>query len=112
MLKDIANNPTVSDDEEFESKLKATQEKLDILLADAKAGAGGGDLTLIEKVDDLHKKLNKVRDLLANADDLQQSADNEIDNVGSISEDIVRTIQQANQELNVSICLILCEHKN
>lgn len=100
-MKDIANNPTVSDDVEFESKLKATQEKLDILLDDAKAGAGGGELTLIEKVNDLHDKLNNVRDLLNSADTLQETANNQVDTAGSISVQIEKTIQAANAELNV-----------
>lgn len=106
-MKEISNNPTVSDDEEFESKLKVTQEKLDILLDDAKAGAGGGELTLIEKVNSIHEKLNTVRELLDSADQLQERANDQVDNAGAISVQIEKTIQKANTELNVSFYFVL-----
>lgn len=97
----------MSDDEEFESKLKATQEKLNILLDDAKAGAGGGDLTLIEKVNELHDKLHNVRELLDSADQLQETANDQIDTAGQISVQIEKTILAANNELNVSFFILV-----
>lgn len=101
-LQDIANNPTVSDDIEFESKLKATQEKLEILLDDAKSAAGGGDLTLVERVNELHDKLNTIRDLLDSADQLQDTASGETDKANDIAAQLEKTILLANKELTVS----------
>lgn len=87
---------------EFESKLKITQEKLDILLEDAKAGAGGGDITLVEKVNDMHDKMNNIRDILDEADRLQQSTNGEIDNAALIAKEIETTIGLANSQLDVN----------
>lgn len=100
-LKEISNNPTVSDDDEFESKLKTMQEKVDILLEDARAGAGGGDLTLVEKVNDMHAKLDTVSDMLAEADRLQGETDNQIEDASVVAKEIENTIALANKELTV-----------
>lgn len=71
------------------------------MLEDAKAGAGGGDLTLVERVDELHTKLNTIRDLLDNADRLQESSSEEIGDASRIASQIEKTIQAADAELNV-----------
>lgn len=62
---------------------------------------------MIEKINDLHTKLNNVRDLLNNANHLQETANDQIDNVGSISIQIEKTIQTANIELNVGITIMI-----
>lgn len=80
ILQEIASKPTVIDDIEFESKLKTVQEKIDILTEDAKSGAGGGDRTLKERIHDLHDRLESVRKILDNLDQLQGTAALEIEN--------------------------------
>lgn len=82
--------------------MKATQEKLQILLDDAKSAAGGGDLTLVERVNELHDKLNTIRDLLDSADQLQETASGETDTANIIATQLEKTILQANKELTVS----------
>lgn len=102
ILQAIASNPTVIDDIEFESKLKSVQEKIDILAEDAKSGAGGGDRTLVERINDLHERLNNVRNLLLETDKLGQSTSHEIDAAGEYVATAEQTIQDARAELTVS----------
>lgn len=101
ILQAIASNPTVIDDIEFESKLKTVQEKIDILAEDAKSGAGGGDRTLVERINDLHDRLNNVRNLLLESDQLGQSAGGEIEAAGENVANAEQTIQDARAELTV-----------
>lgn len=102
ILQAIASNPTVIDDIEFESKLKTVQEKIDILAEDAKSGAGGGDRTLVERINDLHDRLDGVRNLLQESDQLGQDAGREIETAGENVADAEQTIQNARAELTVS----------
>lgn len=101
-LQDIASNPTVIDDVEFESKLKAVEDKINILAEDAKSGSGGTDRTLVERIDDLHDRLNNVQKLLDESEQLKRTTAQEIElaalNV-SVAED---TIANARKTLDVS----------
>lgn len=101
-LQDIASNPTVIDDVEFESKLKAVEDKINILAEDAKSGSGGTDRTLVERIDDLHDRLNNVQKLLDESEQLKRTTAQEIElaaaNV-SVAED---TISNARKTLDVS----------
>lgn len=92
--------------------MKATQEKLEILLDDAKSAAGGGDLTLVERVNELHDKLNTIRDLLDNADSLQESASSETDQASNSAVQLEKTILQANKELMVSFISVFSHGEN
>lgn len=103
ILQEIASKPTVIDDEEFEFKLKTVQEKIDILMDDAKSGAGGGDRTLVERLNDLRERLENVFDLLGNSDDLQIKADYEIERAGGNVSLTENTIQEVLNELDVII---------
>lgn len=111
-LREITNNPTVSDDAEFESKLKITQEKVDILLEDAKAGAGGGDVTLVEKVNELHEKIEKVADILNEAERLQDDTAGQIEETSKTAKAIEGTIALANQELTTAMELLKTDGAN
>lgn len=102
ILQAIASNPTVIDDIEFESKLKTVQEKIDILAEDAKTGAGGGDRTLVEQINDLRERLDSVRDLLVDSDTLGEAASREIVTAGENVGNAEQTIQDARAELTVS----------
>lgn len=106
VLQEIASKPTVIDDNEFEFKLKSVQEKIDILAEDAKSGAGGGDRTLLERINDLRNRLNNVKNLLDESEQVQEDVNLEItvakDNVTSAKD----TVQEARKELAVN-----CLHK-
>lgn len=72
LLQDIASTPTVINDDQFEAKIKAVQEKFDILYEDAKSGAGGGkDKTVLERVEDLQVRLENVQKILAKSDEAE-----------------------------------------
>lgn len=102
VLLEIASKPTVIDDDEFEFKLKSVQEVIDILTQDAKAGAGGGDRTLVERLNDLNDRIVKVAEILNNSDNLQNVGLGDVlrarDNV-TVAE---KTIINANEQLSVS----------
>lgn len=98
-LQEIASKPTVIDDDEFEHKLKSILEKIDILSDDAKAGAGGGDLTLKERLSDLENRLQNVTSLLSTTDDKQKDTLSEIERA-EISFNLAKgIIDEANTEL-------------
>lgn len=102
ILREIASKPTVIDDIEFESKLRTVQEKIDILTEDAKSGAGGGDRTLKERIQDLYKRLDNVRKILDNSDQLQVSASVEISQASENVTKSENTIAAARNALSVS----------
>jgi len=77
-LDEIARTPVTNDDE-FEAKLKAVQEKVSVLDQDARENSGEGGKTYVEVIDDLHKHLDTVREHLQSADKFQSDANAEID---------------------------------
>lgn len=82
--------------------MKAVQQNIDILVEDAKKGAGGGDRTLKERLNDMHIRLNNVKDLLDNSDQVQETSERKIQKADvnvTIAENIVK---QAAAELTVS----------
>lgn len=103
ILREIASKPTVIDDIEFESKLKTVQEKIDILTEDAKSGAGGGDRTLKEKIQDLYERLENVRKLLDSSDQLTVTAGVEIEKATENVTSVETTIVDARKALSVTI---------
>lgn len=93
LLQDIASTPTVINDDQFEAKIKAVQEKFDILYEDAKSGSGGGDQTVLERVEDLQERLENVQKILAKSDE---------------SEAVARVeLEKANKQMSVSNATIL-----
>lgn len=112
VLVEIKSNPTVIDDIEFESKLKTVQEKIDILAEDAKSGSGVGDRTFVERIDDLHERLNAVQKLLVESERLKETTAREIDlaslNVTSAED----TIQAARKTLTVGLLQLFLQDLN
>lgn len=102
VLAEIASKPTVIDDSEFDSKLRVVQEKIDILAVDVRHGAGGDDLTLLERLNKLRSKLNDVRDILDKSDELQQTANLEVDRANVHVTKAEETIDHARKELTVT----------
>ncbi|XP_017028327.1 laminin subunit gamma-1 [Drosophila kikkawai] len=105
-LDEIARTP-VTNDEEFEAKLKAVQEKVAVLAQDANDNSGEGGQTYVEVIADLHKKLNSVREHLQSADKLQDEANDEIDKarhnytiLNQITENAKKELQDALDLLN------------
>lgn len=101
VLKEIEWNPTVIDDVEFESKLKAVQEKIDILAVDAKSGSGSGDRTMVERIDDLHDRLLAVQKLLAESERLKETTGQEIELASHNVSNADDTIKNARKTLSV-----------
>lgn len=102
VLQEIASNPTVIDDVEFESKLKAVEDKINILAEDAKSGSGGSDRTLVERIDDLHDRLNNVQKLLTASDQLKKTTEQEIE-LAILNVTVAQnTIENARKTLDVS----------
>lgn len=103
VLTGISENPTVIEDHEFESKLKALNEKVNIVLEDAKSGAGGGSgKSLTQKMDDLRDQLSDTDDSLK---DVVVTHDDSKNNLEQANENLSRaklSIQQASEELTVS----------
>lgn len=100
-MQEIASKPTVIDDGEFESKLKSVQEKIDILAEDAKSGAGGGDRTLVERINDLRDRLEKVKKLLEDSEQIQLTVSDEIQKANTNVTEAGNVIQNARKELSV-----------
>lgn len=101
-LREIASKPTVIDDDEFEFKLKTVQEKINILTEDAKSGAGGGDRTLLERLNDLHSRLETIQDLLTNSTVLQDNTGKEIDRASQNVTLAEETVIEARRQLAVN----------
>lgn len=99
---EISENPTVIEDHEFEAKLRALNEKVNIVLEDAKSGAGGGSgRSLTQKMDDLKDQLSdidgSIKDVVVTHDDSKVNLEHANDNLKQAQ----RTIQQASDELTV-----------
>lgn len=103
VLAEIASKPTVIDDAEFDSKLRVVEEKINILMEDAKAGAGGEDRTLLERLNDLNVRLDNVRDILDKSDELQETASQEVERANVNVTKADDTINKARRELTVNI---------
>lgn len=100
-LDDIAKTP-VTNDEEFESKLRTVQEKLNILLDDAKAGAGGGDRTLVERLQDLRDRLDKVQEQLDAADKLHADSESSVKKSNETVTEAKKFIEDAQNEITAA----------
>lgn len=97
-LDEIARTP-VTNDEEFEGKLKAVQEKVAILAQDARSGSGEGGQTYVEVINDLHKRLDSMRGHLESADALQQTANADIAKARTNYTELHKIIEYVNKEL-------------
>lgn len=103
VLNEISENPTVIEDHEFEAKLRALNEKVNIVLEDAKSGAGGGNgKSLTQKVEDLNGQLSDVDISIGKVDRTHDDSRSNLDNTNNNLNEAQETILQASNELNVS----------
>uniref|UniRef100_A0A182X6E3 LANB2 n=1 Tax=Anopheles quadriannulatus TaxID=34691 RepID=A0A182X6E3_ANOQN len=109
ILQDIQSKPIVIDDSEFAGKLHAVQEKIDILVEDAKSGSGGGEKTLNEILRELEARLQEVQKLLDNADQSQEVTNHKISKGGYNATLANGKIQDARRQLDNAIELLQTE---
>lgn len=109
ILNDIQSKPIVIDDSEFAGKLHAVQEKIDILLEDAKSGSGGGEKTLNEMLEDLEERLVEVQKLLDNADQSLEVTNRKIGQGGQNATLANGQIQAARRQLDDAVELLQTE---
>lgn len=103
VLTAISENPTVIEDSEFESKLKALNEKVNIVLSDASANSGGGSgKSLTQKMDDLKEQLFDIDGSLKDVVGTHEDSKVNLELANSNLEQAQNTIQQASDELTVS----------
>nr|CAD7454512.1 unnamed protein product [Timema tahoe] len=74
VLSNIASDPTVINDTNFENKLRDVQFKVEDLWNRAKQGAGGDDKSLLERLEELKKRLNEVGDLITQVNNFTRRA--------------------------------------
>lgn len=101
-LDEIARTPVTNDDE-FESKLKAVQEKMDILLKDAKFGTDTDGQTYGEVLHDLRKRLEIVETHLNSANVLQDTANEQIQRARQNHTKAQEIIDAANNEIKFAL---------
>jgi laminin gamma 1 len=108
VLQGISDNPTVIEDTEFEARLRALNEKVNIVLEDAKAASGGSDISLTQKMENLNELL---ADIELNLDEVQVMHNSSNANVGETGKNVDKVqqnIQHATDELNVSRAGMSC----
>lgn len=102
ILTEISENPTVIEDTEFEGKLKELNEKVLIVLEDAKAGAGSNSgKSLTQKMDELRDQLYDIESSLK---EVVGTHDDSKFNLGRANENLENAqsiIHRAQEELNV-----------
>lgn len=107
VLQAISENPTVIEDVEFEAKLKALNEKVNIVLEDAKASTGGNEISLAQKMEIMQETLREIE---KNLDDLMNSYDSSDANISDTTNNLEHAqslIIQASDELKVLLkCFI------
>ncbi|XP_058123627.1 laminin subunit gamma-1 [Anopheles ziemanni] len=109
ILQDIQSKPIVIDDSEFAGKLYAVQEKIEILVQDAKSGSGGGEKTLNEILRELESRLQEVQKLLDNADQSQEVTNHKISKGGYNATLANTKIQDARRQLDGAVELLQTE---
>ncbi|KAF4517691.1 hypothetical protein B566_EDAN016517 [Ephemera danica] len=98
LLSNITDTPTVIDDVDFERKLNEVQERVDQLWTDAKSGAGSGDKTLLERLEDLKKRLQAVSDMHKQVHDMTGKASDSTEQGernATLAEDAIESAQEA-----------------
>jgi coxsackievirus/adenovirus receptor len=102
VLQAISENPTVIEDVEFEAKLKALNEKVNIVLEDAKSSTGGSETSLAQRMETMQESLKDVEHNLDDMIDSYDSSDSNIKDTTNNLEHAQQLIIQANNELKVS----------
>ncbi|GFG33810.1 hypothetical protein Cfor_03510 [Coptotermes formosanus] len=97
VLSDIANNPTVISDQDFEKKLKDVQGVVEALWNEARHGAGSEDRSLLERLEELQKRFDAVGELTNQTNQLtyrtEQSTAQGIGNVTLAEETIEKAFE-------------------
>ena len=107
VLQGISENPTVIEDLEFESKLKALNEKVNIVLEDAKSSTGGNEVSLSEKMEAMQESLKDVENNLEHLLNLYDSSDSNLKDTTNNLELAQHLILQASDELKVTRTMIV-----
>jgi coxsackievirus/adenovirus receptor len=102
LLQEISDNPTVIEDTEFEAKLRALNEKVNIVLEDAKAASGGSETSLSQKMESLKEQLSDIDENLDDVSTTHLDSKRNVNETNSNLADAQGTIQKANEELDVS----------
>lgn len=76
---------------------------------DAKSGTGGGERSLIQKVDDLRDHLQTIEKTLHESNTLQNGAKGDISSANNSLSEADRIIQEASKELKIAIDLLQTE---
>lgn len=105
VLQAISENPTVIEDVEFEAKLKALNEKVNIVLEDAKSSTGGSETSLAQKMEIMQEALRDIEKSLDDMIDSYDSSDSNIKDTTSNLEHAQHLILQASDELKVCTTL-------
>lgn len=102
MLTEISENPTVIEDKEFEAQLGALNEMVNIVLEDAKTGAGSGSgKSLSQNMEDLREHLSDIDDSLKDVVRTHGDSKGNLEQANSNLEDAQYRIKQASEELEV-----------
>lgn len=101
VLREISENPTVIADTEFDGKLKALNEKINIVLEDAKAASGGTEISLNEKMEKLKDLLSDVQTNIVTLSMTHNDSTINVDQTSSKLKNAQQIIQHAANELNV-----------
>jgi coxsackievirus/adenovirus receptor len=112
VLQAISENPTVIEDVEFEAKLKALNEKVNIVLEDAKSSTGGSETSLAQRMETMQESLKDVEHNLDDMIDSYDSSDSNIKDTTNNLEHAQQLIIQANNELKVSFPFIIRNNIN
>lgn len=102
VLTEISENPTVIEDKEFEAQLGALNEMVNIVLEDAKTGAGSGSgKSLSQNMEDLREHLSDIDDSLKDVVRTHGDSKGNLEQANSNLEDAQYRIKQASEELEV-----------
>lgn len=109
VLQEISDNPTVIEDAEFEARLKALNEKVDIVLEDGKAATGGNEIPLNEKMDNLNDLLTDIELSLNDVVATHNNTRDNVDETGTKLDAVQFNVLQATNELDAALELIQTE---
>jgi laminin, gamma 1 len=103
ILTEISENPTVIEDDEFEAKLKTLNEKVLIVVEDAKAGAGSSSgKSLTQKMEDLREQLFDIESSLKEVVGTHDDSKFNLGRANANLENAQEIIKRSQEELNVS----------
>lgn len=103
ILDDIERNPTVIDDDTFETQLKEIQDQINDLYEFAKGVTNSDDKSLVQKLDEIQQRQKEIERTLSDIDESIFSATDK----GTLAQESVDsaqdTLKAAGEELNEAI---------